>query len=85
MTDAVHEKGGRSPTAPSSPSGWRKAVADEIGVDLTAIRLSPCVPIGGLDEGPESSALYRELIAALAPLKLAYLHLMYAGNDELLA
>jgi len=62
-----------------------QAVAEEIGADRTAIRLSPGLPIGGLDEGPESSALYRELVAALAPLKLAYVHLMYAGSDELLA
>ena len=62
-----------------------QAVADEIGADRTAIRLSPGLPLGGLDEGLESPALYRELVAALAPLKLAYLHLMYGGGDELLA
>jgi len=62
-----------------------RAVADEIGADRTAIRLSPGLPLGGLDEGPEGPALYRELVAALAPLNLAYLHLMHAGDDNLLA
>jgi 2,4-dienoyl-CoA reductase-like NADH-dependent reductase (Old Yellow Enzyme family) len=52
---------------------------------IFAQRASLGLPIGGLDEGPGSSALYRELVAALAPLNLSYLHLMYAGSDELLA
>jgi N-ethylmaleimide reductase len=60
------------------------AIADEIGADRTAIRLSPGLQLGGLEEGPESSDLYRALIAALAPLKLAYVHLMYGGDDALL-
>jgi NADPH2 dehydrogenase len=55
------------------------AVADEIGAERTAIRLSPGVSLGGLDEGSEGPALYRQLVTALAPLNLAYLHLMHAG------
>jgi NADPH2 dehydrogenase len=55
------------------------AIADEIGPERTAIRLSPGVSLGGLDEGPEGPALYRRLVGALAPLNLAYLHLMHAG------
>ena len=62
-----------------------QAVADEIGADRTALRLSPGLTLGGIDEGAEGPALYRELVAALAPLKLAYLHLMYGGSDEQLA
>lgn len=49
-----------------------QAVVDEIGADRTAIRLSPGLTLGGLDEGPEGPALYRELVKALAPMKLAY-------------
>ena len=60
------------------------AVADEIGPERTAIRLSPGVSLGGIDEGPEGPTLYRELVAALAPLRLAYLHLMHAGDEHLL-
>lgn len=62
-----------------------RAVAEEIGADRTAIRLSPGLPLGGLDEGPEGPALYRELVAALTPLRLAYLHVMHGGDDDLLA
>ena len=62
-----------------------RAVAEEIGADRTAIRLSPGLPLGGLDEVPEGPALYRELVAALTPLRLAYLHVMHGGDDDLLA
>jgi len=62
-----------------------RAVADAIGPERTALRLSPGVPLGGLDEGPEGPDLYRQLVAELDPLGLAYLHLVHAGNEALLA
>lgn len=55
------------------------AVATRIGPQRTGIRLSPGGQLGGIDEGPQSAALYRYLIAALAELDLAYLHLTWAG------
>lgn len=61
-----------------------KAVAKEIGADRTGIRISPGANIGGLDEGPESAALYRYLVEQLNPLGLAYLHVMHWGNEALL-
>jgi N-ethylmaleimide reductase len=60
------------------------AVAGEIGADRTGIRLSPGLRSGGLDEGPESGELYRHLVAQLAELDLAYLHLLHVGDDDLL-
>jgi 2,4-dienoyl-CoA reductase-like NADH-dependent reductase (Old Yellow Enzyme family) len=62
-----------------------RAVADAIGPERTALRLSPGVPLGGLDEGPEGPDLYRQLVAELDTLGLAYLHLVHAGNEALLA
>ena len=62
-----------------------RAVAEAIGPDRTAIRLSPGATLGGLDEGPESAALYRSLVAELDGLGLAYLHLVQLGNEALLA
>ncbi|WP_102192971.1 alkene reductase [Microbacterium aurantiacum] len=64
-----------------------QAVADEIGADRVGIRLSPAMPLGGIDEGETESvrAQYRQLVSALAPLDLAYLHLHHVGDDELLA
>jgi N-ethylmaleimide reductase len=61
------------------------AVADEIGADRTAIRLSPGTAMWGIDEGTEGPDLYRYLVAKLDKLGLAYLHLMHLGNEALLA
>lgn len=62
-----------------------KAIADEIGADRTAIRLSPGITMWGIDEGADSSDLYRHLVAELDKLGLAYIHVMHAGNEVLLA
>ncbi|GAA0230419.1 alkene reductase [Castellaniella daejeonensis] len=59
------------------------AVADRIGAARTGLRLSPGSVLGGIDEGPESADLYRHLVTQLAPLGLAYLHVVQ-GRDEAL-
>ncbi|SFL92724.1 2,4-dienoyl-CoA reductase [Gracilibacillus orientalis] len=61
-----------------------KAVVKEIGADRTGFRISPGLPIGGIDEGRSGSDLYRYLIPKLADLNLAYIHVAHGGNDELL-
>ncbi|MFS7192144.1 alkene reductase [Serratia proteamaculans] len=60
------------------------AIAEEIGADRTAIRLSPGTTIWGIDEGAEGPELYRYLVAELNKLGLAYLHIMHQGNEALL-
>ena len=60
------------------------AIAEEIGADRTAIRLSPGFAMNGIDEGAESPALYRYLVAELDKLGLAYVHIMHTGDDQLL-
>jgi len=62
-----------------------RAIAEEIGPDRTAIRLSPGTSIWGIDEGADGPDLYRYLVAELDKLGLAYLHIMHLGNDPLLA
>lgn len=63
-----------------------RAVAEEIGADRVGIRLSPSMPLGGIDEGETEAvrAQYRHLAGELAPLNLAYLHVHHVGDDELL-
>ncbi|MBW7982985.1 alkene reductase [Enterobacillus tribolii] len=61
------------------------AVAQEIGAERTAIRLSPGTSMWGIDEGEEGPDLYRYLVAELNKLGLAYLHIMHQGNEPLLA
>ena len=60
------------------------AIAQEIGADRTAIRLSPGSTLSGIDEGVEGPLLYRHLVAELDKLGLAYLHVTHNGNEELL-
>ncbi|WP_042886665.1 alkene reductase [Cupriavidus necator] len=60
------------------------AIAEEIGADRTAIRLSPGSALNGIDEGVEGPALYRYLVAELSKLGLAYVHIMHSGNEQLL-
>ncbi|WP_168879680.1 alkene reductase [Rhizobium sp. P28RR-XV] len=62
-----------------------KAISEEIGPERTAIRLSPGVPMNGIDEGPEGPDLYRYLVEELDKLNLSYLHLLHIGNEQLLA
>jgi len=62
-----------------------KAIADEIGADRTAIRLSPGTTLWGIDEGAEGPSMYRHLVAELDKLGLAYLHIMHQGDEALLA
>src|ERR1700751_1374212 len=61
------------------------AIAEEIGADRTAIRLSPGITMWGIDEGAEGPALYRHLVAELDKLGLAYVHVMHAGDERRLA
>lgn len=61
------------------------AVAQEIGADRTAIRLSPGTTMWGIDEGEQGPELYRYLVGELDKLGLAYLHIMHQGNEQLLA
>jgi len=61
------------------------AIAQEIGADRTGIRLSPGAKMGGIDEGPQGSDLYRYLVAELAKLGLAYVHVLHQGDEALLA
>jgi NADPH2 dehydrogenase len=62
-----------------------RAVAEAIGADRTAIRLSPGMPLGGLEEGPEGPELYRQLVSELDDLGLAFLHLVHIGDEAMLA
>jgi 2,4-dienoyl-CoA reductase-like NADH-dependent reductase (Old Yellow Enzyme family) len=61
-----------------------RTIAEEIGADRTAIRLSPDVVIWGIDKDAEEVELYRYLVAELDKLGLAYLHIMHGGNEALL-
>jgi len=52
-----------------------RAVADAVGGGRTAIRLSPVTPANGVDE-PDPQPLFEYLVKQLAPLHLAYIHVI---------
>jgi N-ethylmaleimide reductase len=60
-----------------------QAIAEEIGAERTAIRLSPGLAIWGIDEGADGPALYRYLVAELDKVGLAYLHVIHTGDEQL--
>lgn len=58
------------------------AIADRIGGEHVGIRLSPARGLGDLDEGARAGELYRYLVAELARLDLAYLHLFAPAENR---
>ncbi|MFF5077085.1 alkene reductase [Actinoplanes sp. NPDC000266] len=58
------------------------AVAGEIGADRTGLRVSPGNPYNDINEN-DTHEVYPALLAALAPLNLAYLHVIHAGDEDL--
>jgi N-ethylmaleimide reductase len=59
------------------------AVADEIGAERTGLRISPGNKNNDIVEAT-TTPLYHAFVAGLAPLKLAYLHVIQAADEELL-
>lgn len=60
------------------------AVAAEVGAGRTGVRISPGNPFNDMRED-DVIDVYPALIAALAPLELAYLHVAQGGDEALLA
>ena len=59
------------------------AVAEEIGADRVGYRISPGSPLGDIVED-DVAEVYGALVDALAPLGLAYLHVVHLGDEVLL-
>ncbi len=53
-----------------------QAIADEIGAGRTGIRLSPVTPSNDAAPDSNTQALYEHLMHRLAPLKLAFVHVV---------
>ena len=59
------------------------AVAEEIRAERTGLRISPGNPNNDIVEH-DTHEVYPALVEALAPLGLAYLHVMHGGDEALL-
>jgi N-ethylmaleimide reductase len=53
-----------------------QAVCDEVGGARTGLRLSPVTPVNDAGQDSDAQALFEAAVRALAPLKLAFLHLI---------
>ncbi len=53
-----------------------QAVCDEIGGARTGLRLSPVTPVNDAGQDSDAQALFEAAVRALAPLQLAFLHLI---------
>ena len=53
-----------------------RAIVDAIGGGRTGIRLSPITPANGIGQDSDAQGLYTHLVAQLAPLGLAYCHVV---------
>jgi len=64
---------------------FRRAAAAAVaaGAERTGIRISPGNPYNDIAES-DTAGLYPALLHALRPLDLAYLHVVHAGDEELL-
>jgi N-ethylmaleimide reductase len=60
------------------------AVASEIGPGRVGFRVSPGKPYNDIVE-TQTSSVYAALTEALAPLKLAYLHVVHSNDEALLS
>lgn len=58
-----------------------RAVAEAIGPERVGVRISPGLTVNGIEEG-DTGAIYPPLVAELAELGLAYLHVVYADPDN---
>ncbi|MBO9688010.1 MAG: alkene reductase [Mitsuaria chitosanitabida] len=53
-----------------------KAIAEAIGADRTGLRLSPVTPVNDAGQDSDAQALFNYVVEQLAPLKLAFLHVI---------
>ncbi len=53
-----------------------RAVAAEIGAGRTGLRISPVTPANDIGQDSDSQKLYEHLVSELAPLGLAFLHVV---------
>ena len=52
------------------------AVAQEVGAGRTGVRLSPITPVNDAQQDSDAQALFNSAVEQLAPLKLAFLHVI---------
>lgn len=84
INDRADEWGGSIPKRIRFLVEVMRAVSAEIGSGRTGLRLSPVTPANDAGQDSHAQALYEAAVSALAPLRLAYLHVIEGatGGDR---
>lgn len=76
INDRTDDYGGPKENRIRLPLEVMSAVAAEIGGARTGLRLSPVTPVNDAGQDSDAQGLYGHLVQQLAPLKLAFVHMI---------
>lgn len=76
INDRTDRYGGAAENRTRLPLEVMKAIVAEIGADRTGLRLSPVTPVNDAKQDSDPQGLFNYLIERLAPLKLAFIHII---------
>ncbi len=76
INDRTDAYGGSIPNRARLLLEVARAIVAEIGSGRTGLRLSPITPVNDAPQDSDAAALYGHVVRELAPLKLAFLHLI---------
>ena len=76
VNDRTDSYGGSIPNRARLLLEVMQVVTAEIGAGKTGLRLSPVAPVNDSQQDSDAQALYNFVVEQLAPLKLAYLHVV---------
>lgn len=76
INDRTDRYGGATENRTRLPLEVMNAIIAEIGADRTGLRLSPVTPVNDAKQDSDPQGLFNYLIERLAPLKLAFIHII---------
>jgi N-ethylmaleimide reductase len=76
INDRTDSYGGPKENRARLPLEVMNAIAAEIGAGRTGLRLSPVTPVNDADQSSDAQGLFNYFIEQLAPLKLAFIHVI---------
>jgi N-ethylmaleimide reductase len=80
INDRTDQYGGSEANRLRFPLEVMAAIAAEIGAGRTGLRLSPVTPVNDAGQDSDAQGLFNHLIEHLAPLKLAFIHVIHGAT-----
>jgi N-ethylmaleimide reductase len=80
INDRTDQYGGSEDNRLRFPLEVMAAIAAEIGAGRTGLRLSPVTPVNDAGQDSDAQGLFNHLIEHLAPLKLAFIHVIQGAT-----